>query len=413
MAGIAFGSSLSRVDRRALSASESRTIARLGSTVRDYLVGGWVLTMVAPVKLLHVESRERTVVVAKPRADAPAKPIQHPNSVFVAVSQALPRVSIWEFREMLQRLVFDAEPPPVDLRKYLVGTAVELRHCFVETVLGAFNVRPLAVRELAALVGDQLTDKDIEDVLRQHLDTAKFSSHLLCARVLKELQRLGVRVAVHDRLIRFFDFDAFDAPVSLGDGLPREPWLAVFCAFSDLLESHCRRLKGHPEHRDMAALFDDLMQLLDESDPQYFSAYRRFMANKDRRELIGGVLRRDDAAEFGDMTDDELGQEVLGLCGIDAGAGDVRATAAALAGARECLGTCGELPATEQFERAAVWGNCWWLQFQASEQRISEYATQYHRYGFPIVKCVKVIELAREYQNLFVIHSFLGNAMQL
>jgi hypothetical protein len=369
--------------------------------------------MFSPIKLLHVESRRRKVLIAKPHDEAPAKSIQHPNSVFVSVSRTLPRVSIWEFREMLQRLVFDDDPPPMDIGPYLVDTAVELRHCFIETILGAFNIRPLAISDLARLIVGHLTDKDFEDVLYQHLDIAKFTSHLLCARVLEELQRDGLRIGIHDMLIRFFDFDGFDTPVSLRDGLPPEPWFGVFCAFSDLMASHCGRLKGNPEQRDMAALFDDLMQLLDESDPQYLSAYRRFMANKARRELIGGVLARDDADGFGDLTDDELSQEVLGLCGIDSAGGDIRATAAALAGARECLATCGELPETEQFERAAVWGNCWWLQFRESEQRISEYATQYHRYEFPIVKCVSVIQLAKEYQNLFVIHSFLGNAVRL
>jgi hypothetical protein len=362
--------------------------------------------MVSPVKLLHVESRARKVVVAKP----PAKSVQHPNSVFITVSDALPRVSIWEFREMLQRLLFDDDPPTIDLRPYLVGA---LRHCFVETVLGAFNIRPLAIRELAELIVAHLTDKDFEDILNWHLRTAKFTSHLLCARVIEELQRRGLRVGVHNMLIRFFDLDALDSPVSLRDGLPQESWLAVFCAFSDLMAEHCGSLKDDPEQQDMAALFDDLMQFLDESDPQYLAAYRSFIANKERRELIGGVLGRDDAAGFGDLADDELGQEVLGLCGIDSAGADVRATAAALAGARECLATCGELPGTEQFERAAVWGNCWWLQFRASEQRISEYATQYHRYQFPIIKCVKVIQVAREYQNLFVIHSFLRNTVQL
>jgi hypothetical protein len=245
-----------------------------------------------------------------------------------------------------------------------------------------------------------VADPYVLDLLREELKVFPFPTHFLLGAVLEAFvaHRIVTRTTFEAFLQPIFDnFLSFANEISLGPGLPPEPFIDVFCALSGLLEKFDTEL------------FHDLLDELIRDDEQFLNRYAAFLRIRKSRSGIFGILRRDDTAAFSKLADSDVAQEVLGLFNLKARS--VKAVAAAVCGARVCLG--GARPREATFTQAAIWGNCQWGVRTFSPADVTRYAIAYHRYDFPLQAEGWAASLAVEHRNLTALTKLKSNGTEL
>jgi hypothetical protein len=73
MSGIVFGVQLETVDRQRLSSAEKDLIRRMMAQLQPMIRTGWLLVGKEPPTLLHVETRDRRIVILKGQSSSPMK----------------------------------------------------------------------------------------------------------------------------------------------------------------------------------------------------------------------------------------------------------------------------------------------------------------------------------------------------
>jgi hypothetical protein len=195
-----------------------------------------------------------------------------------------------------------------------------------------------------------------------------------------------------DTIMPFLDaiihnFVSCRGEVSLSPGLQAEPFIDIFCSFSELIERF--DLQFHRE------LIDEIIG----DDQIFLNQYATFLRIRKSRSQILRILKRDDSAAFRQLIDSDIEQEVLQLFGIKTSA--VKPVAAALCGAKFCLGA--HRPAIPEFMQAVVWGGFQWASRTFSPEDVTRYGIQYHRYNFPLQPQEWAASFAIENRNLIAL----------
>jgi hypothetical protein len=393
MVGIVFGPQLETIDHRAILRSERRAIQRLRPLVRDLLLEGWLLTLTRPLCLVHAQTRLRRRILVHPQA---------PKAGLALAS--LKQVSEFSFILRLHALFFRGKPRDLqkhegEVKPFLNYHCPELCDSFVNTVLMAFNLRPLHIQEIVEFVKN-VSDNYVLDLLKEDLKGYPFTSHFLMASVLESLFQVGIlkEETVRDLTHPIFEsFVDFAHAISLSPGLAAEPFIKIFCPFSNLLE------RVAPE------LFQDLFVELLSEDNEFLNEYSTFMRIRKYQNKILSILKRDDASAYAGLSDDDLEMGILRLFGVVTT--DVRVVAAALCGAQSCLRRV-QMASDDTFQKAAVWGNCQAIAKTLDPAVLSEYAIFYHRYDFPLSGNPALASLAVEAENVIALEQLAARGVQ-
>ena len=336
MAGIVFGSQLERVDFWSIKKSEKSLMESLTPYVRDYLIDGWILTMVQPIKMFHSQSRKRRVIYVKEYKNVPTgqkartmvarkKPTE--PTLFRAI-EIVSESSI-DFVEQLQKLLYDSDLRNLPLR---VGEVrPKLSHekpenvlVFVHEILWALNRRPAFFKEICDFLVSCSTSF-VSELLKDELMDFPFTSHGVLCRLLERL--LDEVIITADDVQSFFywiydNFDSFSATAHLHDNLPLEPFCRIFGNFYELIDEVDHSLA---------------MSLQSELDNEGKEMREKVDSARwgEKSTAILEALRRDDVNQLERYSDDEIELFLSNFFNIQAA--HPKKAAAALVGALHCF----------------------------------------------------------------------------
>ena len=337
MAGIVFGTQLERVDFWSIKKSEKGIIETLTPSVRDYLVDGWILTMIQPIKMFHAQTRKRKVIYVKEYRNVPTSPrtrtmvSRKQRAVGPTSFKTIEIVdeSSIEFVEQLQKILYESDLRNLgqkvgEIKPKLNHESPENGLVFVHEVLSALNRRPAFFHEICELLVSCCTGFVME-LLKDELMDFPFSSHGLLCRLLERLfdEMLIDSEDVQSFFYSIYDsFDKFGDNARLHDKLPLEPFYRIFGNFHELIDE--------VDH-DMSA---SLLTELDKEGPEMKEQVEKAKWG-DKYNALLNALKRDDVAAFGDYSDEDVRLFLANFFNIETS--QPKLVASALTGALNCF----------------------------------------------------------------------------
>ena len=337
MAGIVFGAQLERVDFWSIKKSEKGIIETLTPSVRDYLVDGWILTMIQPIKMFHAQTRKRKVIYVKEYRNVPTSPrprtmvSRKQRAVGPATFKAIEIVdeSSIDFVEQLQKLLYESDLRNLgqkvgEIKPKLNHECPENGLVFVHEVLSALNRRPAFFHEICELLVSCCTGL-VTELLKDELMDFPFASHGLLCRLLERLfdEMLIDSEDVQSFFYSIYDsFDKFADKAHLHEKLPLEPFYRIFGNFYELIDE--------VDH----SLSSSLVTELDKEGPEMKEHVDKAKWG-DKYNALLNALKRDDVTAFGEYSDEDVGLFLANFFNIETS--QPKLVASAFAGALNCF----------------------------------------------------------------------------
>ncbi|OHS93931.1 hypothetical protein TRFO_39899 [Tritrichomonas foetus] len=364
MALIVFGDSIEEIDHVTIRNSE-RTYAKYNRTLLyPFLTKGWVITMIKPIKLYHVDNRLRRVLYPhnfksnippfSPSKSTktisfylngqPASPQSPKSNSPKSMSSKTPHTSMKRhvafktaednlfhvFKELHHILfvqdIHELMKSKDEIQPFLVDD--EIYSLLVNLFLRAVNIRPFFIDELVEFLHLFVHNQssNISEHLKNQIPTFHFYSYSILATLFKSL--LKRQILTGDDLKPYFftvydHFENWDSTFSLFEG---ENGLSInfinfYCLFSSVLE------ESDPE------LLSNLSSQLGKSEKDIFAKFSRI---KNKRSIIIKSLLQDDKDAYAYFTDDEIKQTILEYSQWNI-TNNIKASAAAFTGAFNCF----------------------------------------------------------------------------
>lgn len=388
MTAIVFGAdTLEEIDHTPIKKSERLFSVKNSDLLYPYLIDGWLLTMVDPIRIFDPATRRRRVLYPLPvkrknsllnstiyslnQKLANQQPVSDKKATNsqAASQQTTKQFSKdgTEFLSFLEKIFFEnnlndlfkQDSPDKnddstisDLKTALSKSKNNSNETklfesdaslFVNFVLRAAALRPLNVDSIVRLLKEVLTD-EIFNILKQSLFHTNFYSNSALANFIESLLDQNVFTTEDVKPLFFSVYERFEnwnSPFSLnsideeqtnGSKFLMIPFIDFFCPFSNLIE------------KVDSELYNSLLEQAGENEKERIETYRK---NDKKKKEIWQSLLNDDYTKFASLNENEeqnndsFTEEQIKQCVIDLTPWDVKEqqieVAFAFSGSPQCL----------------------------------------------------------------------------
>lgn len=367
MAAIVFGDSLETVDFVKITKPERLFAINNRELLFQFLIEGWVMTITDPIKLFHVETRQRRIlfpapVFPSPNSSALGSPVKSPTKKalssptgsqkfvpyqpkFIDIinvkrnlllmrrlhsilfertgSKSIYKRSYDDFffdedqqNSKNEELVSSIEPLLINDEAYFI---------FIKMILMAVNARPLHIKEIVHFLSLFKTEK-IVALLMHHIPLFGFFSYPIIASFLENLLDQNI-LAIEDIKPFFFPvyehFEDWNSSFVLFESKSNlsVSFISFFCIFSDVIQKVDNEL------------FDTLKSQLGEKEKD---TYESFMKIHETRESTIKTLLSDDIVSYAALSESNVIQNIIDYTPWSITA-NVKSAAAAFSGSEYCF----------------------------------------------------------------------------